>query len=110
MYTSIRSLFPSRRNLRALALGAVCIVSSFAIGIQSVGEVQPVTLIEAGSIEQPGDIDGDGDIDLQDVIHILEIAQGYEPVTPANLMADPNRDGALTVDDALRILTVLSLR
>ena len=109
MYTSIRSLL-SQRNLRAIALGTVCIVSSFAIGIQSVGEVQPVTLIEAGSIEQPGDIDGDGDVDLQDAIRILEIAQGYEPVTPAELKADPNRDGALTVDDALRILTVLSLR
>lgn len=91
-------------------LGTACVVSSFAIGIQSVGEVQPVTLIEAGSIQEQGDVDGSGSRDLQDVIIILEISQGYAEATPAQLRADPNKDGQLTVADALSILKSLSLR
>jgi len=110
MFKNILTTLPSRKNVHALALGVVCIVSSFAIGIQSVGDVQPVTLIEAGSIQQAGDVDGSGEVDLQDVIAILEISQGYNKAAPAQLMADPNRDGRLTVDDALRVLTMLSLR
>ncbi|MCF7844516.1 MAG: hypothetical protein K9M03_01660 [Kiritimatiellales bacterium] len=109
MYTKFFSIF-SRRNSRVLALGTACVVSSFAIGIQSVGEVQPVTLIEAGSIQEQGDVDGSGSVDIQDVIDILEIAQGYEVATPAQLRADPNSDGQLTVADALSILETLSLR
>ena len=109
MYTNILSLF-SRRNRRVLALGVACIVSSFAIGIQSVGEIQPVTLIEAGSVQQAGDMDGNGSIDIQDAISVLEIAQGYKEATPDQLRADPNGDGQLTVDDALRILATLAIR
>lgn len=109
MYTKFLSLF-SRRNSHVFALGVACIASSFAIGIQTAGDVQPVTLIEAGSVEQAGDIDGNGSVDIRDVISILEVIQGYESVTPDQLKADPNRDGQLTVDDALRILASLSSR
>ncbi|MFA7681963.1 MAG: dockerin type I repeat-containing protein [Candidatus Peribacteraceae bacterium] len=109
MYTNIFSLF-SRRNSRVLALGIGCIVSSFAIGIQSVGDVQPVTLIEAGNIQQAGDVDGSGEVDIRDAIVILEIVQGYASATPQQLKADPNGDGTLTVDDALRILSTVPLR
>ena len=109
MYTKFFSLF-SRRNARVAVLGTACVVSSFAIGIQSVGEVQPVTLIEAGAVQEQGDMDGSGSIDIQDVILILEIAQGYREASPAQLRADPNTDGQLTVTDALRVLETLSLR
>ena len=109
MYTKFLSLF-SRRNSRVLMLGTACVVSSFAIGIQSVGEVQPVTLIEAGAVQELGDVDGSGGVEIQDVITILEIAQGYSEATPAQLRADPNADGQLTVADAMRILETLSLR
>lgn len=99
-----------RRNLQALLIGASCIASSFAIGIQTAGEVHPISLIEAGSSTQRGDIDGSGEIDEQDVIMLLEIAQGYAEATPQQLLADPNGDGQLTVDDALRLLNTLSIR
>ncbi len=106
MNKKILSLF-SRKNRRVFALGVACIASSFAIGIQSVGEVQPVTLIEAGAIGYSGDLNGDGSVTVKDAIRILEISQGYAVASPRELMADPNRDGYLTVDDAMRILSEL---
>lgn len=59
---------------------------------------------------QAGDIDGNGTVDIADAISILEIVQGYAPSTPEQLRADPNSDGVLTVDDAIRILSILSLQ
>lgn len=97
----------SRQFLRVLLFSGICVAASFLIGIQSAGEVQPIALIEAGSVSQVGDITGDGSVDVQDVIHILEIVQGYRQATPDDLRADPNGDGMLTIDDALRILRTL---
>ena len=108
MYINIPSIF-TRQNLHIFSLGALAIVGSFSLGIQSVGEVQPIALIEAGSIQLPGDVDGSGEVTVQDAISILEVAKGYAVATPEQLKADPNRDGVLTVDDAIRILKDLSL-
>lgn len=93
--------------LQALLFGALCMAASFAIGIQSAGEVQPISLIEAGSPSRVGDVDGNGIVDVQDAIQILEVVQGYRSATPDQLLADPNGDGALDLDDALRILRTL---
>ncbi|PIQ76641.1 hypothetical protein COU78_05085 [Candidatus Peregrinibacteria bacterium CG10_big_fil_rev_8_21_14_0_10_49_24] len=108
MYTHIRTI-ASRQNLHVLTLSALAVVSSFALGVQSAGEVQPVSLIEAGSTQIAGDIDGSGEVTVRDAIAILEVAQGYQVATPQQLKADPNGDGLLTVDDAIRILRDLSL-
>ena len=99
-----------RRKAKFLALGMLSIAASFAVGTQSVGEVQPFTLIEAGSTEKAGDVDGSGVVDLQDVIMILEFSQGYAVATPQELAADPIRDGKFTADDALRVLSTLTLQ
>ena len=93
-----------------LAIRAACIVSSFAIGIHTAGDVTPVSLIEAGGIPSLGDMDGNGVVDISDAITILEIAQGYREATVDQRKADPNGDGALTADDAIRVLSTLSLR
>lgn len=93
-----------------LAIGAACLVSSFVLGLQTAGDVAPVSLIEAGGLSLSGDVDGSGVVDLRDVTLILEVAQGYVEPTADQLAADPNSDGALTVDDALRILANLSLQ
>lgn len=98
-----------RRNLKLLAVGAACLTSSFFIGLQTAGNVQPVSLIEAGGPQLSGDMDGNGIIDAADVTIILEVTQGYAVATPDQLRADPNGDGVLSVDDALRILSTLSL-
>jgi len=99
--------YHSRQFLRVLLFSGICVAASFLIGIQSAGEVQPIALIEAGSVNQSGDLTGDGSVDVQDVIAILEVVQGYVQATPDQLRADPNGDGSLTVDDALRILRTL---
>lgn len=101
------SSFRTRQVLRVLLFGALCIAASFAIGIQSAGEVQPISLIEAGSPGHVGDVDGNGIVDVQDAIQILEVVQGYRSATPDQLLSDPNGDGALDLDDALRILRTL---
>ena len=109
MHTQFFTFF-SRSNLQILGLSVLCVAGAFGLGIQSAGEVQPITLIEAGSIERQGDVDGSGRIDIRDAIAILEIVRGYREVTPEELQADPNGDGILTVDDALQILQDLSIR
>jgi hypothetical protein len=111
MYTHILTVLSGfRRNVRTVVLAGTCIVSAFAVGIESAGEVQPISLIEAGSTETAGDVTGDGRVDLQDVTLILEIAQGYVDNEERFLKADPNRDGQITVDDALRLLATISLK
>lgn len=99
-----------RRNLKVLATGVVCIVGSFLVGIQTAGDVQPVSLIQAGGTPFAGDVDGSGTVDMSDVLVILEIAQGYRSATTDQLKADPNQDGQLTVDDAIGILSTLSVQ
>jgi hypothetical protein len=46
-------------------------------------------------------------VDEHDAIAILEIVQGYRDSTPDALRRDPNHDGIFTVDDAIRILTMI---
>ncbi|MBT4120319.1 MAG: hypothetical protein HOG89_04890 [Candidatus Peribacter sp.] len=99
-----------RKNLKLLATGVACIVGSFLIGIQTAGDVQPVSLIQAGGAPYAGDVDGSGTVDMSDVLIILEVAQGYNSATTDQLKADPNADGQLTVDDAISILSKLSLQ
>lgn len=98
------------RQMQILTIGALCVVSSFALGVQTAGDVQTVAPSEAGGIRLTGDVNGDGTVTVQDVIDILEVAQGYEEATSAQLQADPNADGHLTVEDAMRILQDLASR
>jgi hypothetical protein len=93
-----------------LATGVACILGSFLIGIQTAGDVQPVSLIQAGGIPYAGDVDGSGTVDMIDVLVILDIAQGYESATSDQLRADPIEDGQLTVDDAISVLSRLSIQ
>lgn len=106
----------SPKIARILSFGALCVLGSFIIGVQSAGEVQPFTHSEAESIESlkqsdlPGDIDGNGEVAVEDVILILEVVQGYTEPTVRELSRDPNGDSRLEVSDALRILRTLSIR
>lgn len=100
-----------------LAFGAACVMGSFLLGIETAGEVQPVSSIQAGGLQAnvlpevtPGDVDGSGVVDLQDVIIILEVVQGYREPTPLVLKADPNGDSHLRVEDALQVLRTLAIR
>jgi len=79
------------------------VLSAFFVGIQTAGDVRPISLIEAGVVVS-SDMDGDGIVDARDALVILEVVSGYRDVTPEMLRSDPNRDGILTIDDAIRIL------
>lgn len=103
MKTNIFSRLP-HRTASMLILGALCVVGSFAVGIRTAGDVRTISPLAAETIELSGDIDGNGQIDLNDVIGILEVAQGYREPTPGELRVDPNNDGVLSIDDALRLL------
>lgn len=104
------SSFRFTKHLQVVALGALCIVSSFSLGVRTAGDVQTVAPSEAGGIRLTGDVDADGQVTVRDVIDILEVAQGYEEATPEQLLVDPNGDGRLTVEDAMRILSDLASR
>ena len=90
-------------------LGVLSISGSFAVGVQTAGDVQTIAPSRAGE-EVSGDMNGNGRVDEEDIKIILEIAKGYRDPTPAQLRNDPNADGRLTIDDALRLLHDLSSR
>jgi hypothetical protein len=98
---------PHKNVLTVGVLAVASIATSFAIGMQTAGDVQPFTLIEAGGNMLPGDINNDLAVNLDDVILTLEMTAGYTPVTPEAYENDPNQDGRLTIDDALSILRTL---
>lgn len=85
-------------------LAALSVVSSFALGIHTAGDVQTIAPLQAEGTTIAGDMNADGILTNADVIAILDIAQGYETATSEQLLADPNGDGQLTVDDAIRVL------
>lgn len=97
-------------SLPILALGIVAVLSSFTLGIKTAGDVKTVSPMEASGSRLSGDINNDGIIDNRDVIAILEVARGYKDATPDELLSDPNADGQLNIDDAIRILSDLSIR
>ncbi len=79
-------------------------LSAFTIGTQTSGNVRTVGSTEALGGRLAGDVNGDDTVDTRDVIVILEIANGYRQPDAKALLGDPNADGKLTIDDALRIL------
>lgn len=97
-HTSLR-----RRLATLLPLGLLAVTASFGLGMQTGGTLRTIN----GSLatDSPrGDLNGDGTVDEADVIAILEVAQGYRTATPQELAADPNGNGVLGVDDAIRVL------
>ena len=99
-----------RRTLLTLApLALVVAVASFGAGIQTAGNLRTIEWSSATNGVR-GDMNADGAVDEKDVIAILEIAQGYRTATPQELDADPNGNGVIAVDDAIRVLRTLSIR
>ena len=95
---------PKATYLVPLALLAA--VVSFGVGMQTAGDVRTVPSSSATDA-LAGDVTRDGIVDAQDAIRILEISQGYGTASVRELEADPNGNGTLTVDDAIRILRSL---
>lgn len=98
-----------RQNCKRIAAAAAFVTCSFFLGFSSAGQVAPAQLIEAGGAPATGDMDENGVVDVADVTVILEITQGYRQASAAHLRADPNGDGQISVDDALRLLSRIAL-
>ena len=100
----------THRHLRALVpLSLLVVVASFSAGMRTSGSIQTIEWSSATDAMR-GDMTSDGTVDIDDVIVLLEIAQGYRQPTPDELAADPNADGRIGVDDAIRVLRTLSPR
>lgn len=98
------------RGIRVAALGSLCLVASFALGIHTAGDVAPIASLQAGGPAQEGDMNNDGILTLHDVIEMIEVVRGDREATAHHLRVDPNTDGQLTIDDALHILQILAAR
>lgn len=102
-----------RRILSTVGLALTCMVAAFAVGMRTSGDVQPVQKSQAALVQVMvtrgavrGDMNGNGILDLGDAIRIIDIAEGLEQGTVADIKSgDVNGDGMLTVTgDALPIL------
>jgi hypothetical protein len=100
-----------------IALGALCTLGAFVIGIRTSGDVKPFGTSEAaleasltgGPVE--GDVNDNNILDVQDAIIILEFAQKLETPTQDDIVrGDTDGDFVLTVKDALTVLHGVSLR
>lgn len=107
MVTHTSTRRPTKRQSvqpHVLVLAALSVISSFSLGIHTAGDVETIAPLQAEGTTIAGDMDADGILTTADAIAILDFAQGYESPTPEQLLADPNGDGQLTVDDAIRLL------
>ncbi len=101
----------NRRNLSSyisvVVLGMMCVTGSFAVGVQTAGDVRTISPLKA-SEQIIGDMNDNGRIDEDDVAIILEVVKGSRAPTPMILRRDPSGDGQLTIDDAMRLLRDLA--
>lgn len=107
----------SFRHWQSIALGTVCAIGAFAVGLETAGNVQPFQHSEAalemtsGNAPLRGDINENGTLDVEDASMILAIAENLETATPEQVRrGDTDGDLVLTTKDALRVLHVLSLQ
>lgn len=98
-----------RRTLPVLALGALAVIGSFGLGLQSSGNVQPIGSLEAHEATvQVGDMNGDGTVDVEDVAVVIDILLGRVDPGPQQYTADPTPDGRFTLEDAATIAAIAS--
>ena len=105
----------NRKVLSTVALGVICIVGSFRLGIETVGEVHPFDRSNAAQSEPRADImdiaediDGDGIVTENDASEALQIALGYKKAETWQLRRVPG--GRITEKTALAILQKLRVR
>ena len=106
------------KTLHTIALGILCSIGAFGIGIETAGDVHPFAKSQAAIQEMVhndgtpihGDTNGNGILDANDVTIILESAQGLEtPDSDQIRRGDTDGDFTLTVKDAHWVLHRLSL-
>lgn len=95
-----------RKHLPLVMTAMLGVVASFGAGMRLSADVQTVPATSAQDTVL-GDMDQSGDVNQVDVEILLQIAQGNREATAEQLRADPNQDGKLTVEDAMRLLKEL---
>lgn len=94
--------------MKTVSIVVLSMAVSFAVGVKTAGDVQPIIgPTEAGST-LAGDFDRSGTLTLEDAIIALDLADGKRAPLPQELAADPNRDYIITRDDVEFILSALS--
>lgn len=104
--------------IRSLALGTFCALGAFAVGIETAGNVDPVSHSQAAIQEivgafgpVHGDANGNGVLDSTDAYIVFQAAEGLrEPSPDETRQGDTDGDGLLTEHDLNRILHLLSLQ
>ncbi len=102
--------------LRTIALGTLCALGAFTVGIETAGDVHPFARSQAalqevltGGAGLRGDANGNATLDADDVSIILEVANGLQTASEDQIRrGDTDGDFQLTAKDALRVLHALS--
>ncbi len=108
----------SAQTLRTIALGTICSIGAFAVGIETAGDVHPFAQSQAAIQELvydgdplAGDVNANGNLDAEDAYIILQVAQGLLTPTPNHIRrGDTDGDFQLTTKDLNRVLHLLSTR
>ena len=91
-----------------LVLGSMAV--AFMLGIQTAGDVHPLIEPTRAGTRQSGDLDGNDMVNASDARLALDIAKGYREATPDELLADPNQDFHITLEDVAEILQMIESR
>ncbi len=106
-----------RTRLQTVALGIVCSMAAFTVGLETAGDVHPYDTTQAAvtapdeipRIAPRGDIDNDGIITVNDAIVLINVAEGVDTATPEMVKrGDADGDFRITYKDAVRVLYSLS--
>lgn len=103
----------SRKQLRFVALGLFCVLGSFVLGIETVGDVHPFQATVAQESDQmsgqvPSGMQGDFNCngirnEIEDAMIPIEVALGYSMAS--DCQREASRTGRMpNLDDALRVL------
>lgn len=117
MRTKHLTHFLHRTKLQTVALGIVCSMAAFTVGLETAGDVHPYDTTQAAvsamedipRVAQRGDIDNDGIVTVNDAIVLINVAEGIETATPEMVKrGDADGDFRITYKDAIRVLYSLS--
>ncbi len=106
-----------RTRLQTVALGIVCSMAAFTVGLETAGDVHPYDTTQAAvtasedlpKIAPRGDIDNDGIVTVNDAIVLINVAEGVEIATPDMVKrGDADGDFRITYKDAIRVLYSLT--
>ena len=93
---------------RSIGAIATAMIVAFGIGIATSDSVRPVIPeTQADDVIVAGDMNRNGTLEYADASIAISLARGDRTPTPAELLADPNTDYHITLEDVEAILWAL---